>query len=89
MKWPENEKSQNFRTLQTSPRIGMKDTFRHKRGERLRIAKLGKNLPAGSVALYLQLQEKSQAEHMGQDPISCSRPDRLLGESGCSDNVPI
>lgn len=30
--------------------------------------------------------KKSQAEHMRQDPISCSRPDRLLG---CSDNLLI
>ena len=30
MKWPASKKSQNFRTLQTSPRIGMKDIFPHK-----------------------------------------------------------
>lgn len=70
------------------PRISMKDGFSPINEERDKNSKTwGKNLLAGSVALCVQLLGKSQAEHMGQDPISCSRPDRLLGESSCSDNV--
>lgn len=80
------DKSQHSRTLQTSPKTRIKDISLIDE-EREKSSKTSEKICL--LAAPCSVAGKSQAEHMGQDPISCSRPDRLLGESSCSDNVLI